>query len=89
MAVCSTKGNRRGCGRPIKWVRIATTGALMPIDTQPTPNGNVQFLASSDGDGTPLAKVLTSHERDQCGPSVKLYTSHFATCPFAQEHRRR
>lgn len=74
-----------GCGAPVRWVRTETTGALMPIDPDPTPTGNVVPL-TMDG-GTIVARVLTDAElhRHQ-GPR---YVAHWTTCPNAGDYRRR
>jgi hypothetical protein len=60
----------------------------MPVDPEPNPyRGNV--LLVDDGNGGQLARVLG---RDEVQPlrrrnDVKLYVSHFFTCPGADKHR--
>jgi hypothetical protein len=51
----------------------------MPVDVKPSDHGNLRV------DRRHVAHVVTQVERDAyVGP---LWTSHFATCPFADEHR--
>lgn len=72
----------RSCGRPIIWT-ITSKGKRMPVDAEPSPDGNV---ALDEGpDGAVRASVT--------GPAPGLipeprYTSHFATCPEAARWRR-
>lgn len=71
----------RSCQAPIRWA-VTTTGKRMPIDHEPTPDGNVtvhrdeagQDIATVHAVGAPLE-----------GPR---WTSHFATCAQAAQHRR-
>lgn len=68
------------------WVVAEATGSRMPIDAEPAAGGNLRLRA---GDPPTVAVV---------GPTIDLldpdddgtrYLSHFATCPHADEHRRR
>lgn len=70
----------RSCGAPITWARTSK-GKRIPLDPDPVENGNV--VVTDDG----LATVL-SVERlaNVTGPR---FVSHFVTCPFARQHRRR
>lgn len=80
MATC------RSCGKPIVW---ATTvhGKAMPVDAAPTENGNVVLTPSPVG---PTAEIASAELRATAeGIGVPLYTSHFATCRFADRHRKR
>jgi hypothetical protein len=66
------------CGAPIIFARTGS-GKAIPIDAEPNPAGNIELA-----DGT--AKSWgTSH---QWPPGADRYTTHFATCPHAAEHRR-
>jgi hypothetical protein len=80
---CTDHGDRRGCGAPIRWV--LTEESWMPLNPAPAPDGNVTV----DRDGAAqIAHVLTAAElADPAGVGVR-YTSHFATCPHASQHRR-
>jgi len=70
------------CPAPIIWARTPA-GKRMPVDAEPTPDGNVTLVPPLESYDSPLAVV--SSERD---PSSTRYTSHFATCPNADSHRR-
>jgi hypothetical protein len=63
----------RTCKRPIVWA-ITATGKRIPLDPEPVKGGNLRLV-----DGRALAA------RDEPGPR---FVTHFATCPFASEHRR-
>lgn len=73
----------RSCQAEIIWAKTPR-GKSIPLDAQPTTDGNVMV---ADG----VAHVLAP---DQLAVSLDLYspderfTSHFASCPFASEHRR-
>jgi hypothetical protein len=67
----------RSCGAPIEW-RRTVNGKAMPIDAVPTPSGNLVI----DGH-----KVRAATEDEKVVPHL-LYTSHFATCPDARQHRK-
>lgn len=73
----------RSCGRPVVWA-ATKNDKLMPVDAEPTADGNVELAVGALGRGV-VATVLT-------GPSLMstpLRTSHFATCPQADEWRSR
>lgn len=79
MAAC------RSCGASIRWVEILPSRKLTPLDITPTANGNLMIVDGHQAqDGTPIARVVTPLERTA---STTLYTSHFATCPNAAQHR--
>jgi len=71
----------RSCGKEIIWVRTAATGALMPLDPDPAPDGNVVLV---DG----KAHVMSGELFDPVLEGSR-YKSHFATCPNAAKHRKR
>ena len=75
------KGNCRSCGRPVLWVRSAATGSIMPLDAEPTEDGNVILVGDQ-------AHVLKG---DLFEPMLEgpRYLSHFATCVGAAQHRKR
>lgn len=74
----------RSCGAPMWW---ATTeaGKAIPLDDQPTPDGNLAVHRDPNGvlhaRGLVLDEEPLEHEHRA--------TSHFATCPHANQHRRR
>lgn len=77
----------RSCRAEIVWTRTGL-GRKMPVDVEAKADGNVLVERPPDG-GTPSAQVfvpggLHSHDR----PGKLQTTSHFATCPDANRHRR-
>jgi hypothetical protein len=69
----------RSCGAPILWA-LTDRGKRIPLDELPLaaiPPGS--FVVSGTGDELRASTVAP----------VPLYRSHFATCPNADEHRRR
>lgn len=56
------------------WVTMQTSGKAMPLNPQPSSGGNITI----DGD---VARIDTE-------PGRAKYTSHFATCPNARNHRQ-
>lgn len=67
----------RGCDAPIIW---ATTrlGSRMPLDEEPTRQGNMVLLRGE-------ARHATEDDRALRRP---IYASHFETCPKSGEWRR-
>lgn len=69
-----------GCGAPVIWAHTSRT--VMPVDPDPTPDGNVVLRQFG---GRPFAEVVTN--------PAKLFgrvarKSHFVTCPRAADFRR-
>lgn len=71
------------CSAPVIWA-ITTQAKKMPVDAEPTSDGNVALEARPVG--LPVARVLSTAK--QFG-RTGLRKSHFATCKFAAQHRRR
>lgn len=67
----------RSCEALIIWATSPTTGKSIPLDAEPTPNGNLVLVGGE-------ARVYTEEDarlaRDR-------HTSHFATCPDAGSWR--
>jgi hypothetical protein len=53
-------------------------GRIIPMDALPSPDGTFAFVTPELVRFIPVA--------DRAG--YALHTSHFATCPFADKHRR-
>jgi hypothetical protein len=70
----------KSCGAPIRWAKTVS-GKSMPVDVEPAANGNVVFLDDKT--------VIVSGPRARIEGDERRYTSHFATCPQASQHRRR
>lgn len=79
--------NCRSCGAPIIWADTIT-GRRMPLDKEPSKDGNIVLGLRSDD--VPLALVQTAQTLQRLLlKGERLYTSHFATCPEASKHRRK
>lgn len=79
----------KSCGADILWA-VWTSGKHMPVDAVPDmrlpPKGGNLVLALRGGEfGELLVEkyVMATH-----GFKRNRYTSHFASCPNADEHRR-
>jgi hypothetical protein len=71
----------RACKAPIVWAKTEA-GRPMPLDAEPVDGGNVALV---DG----IVVVLGAAARERLDGKLELYRSHFATCPFADDFRRR
>jgi len=92
--------NCRSCRALMMWCETPK-GSRMPVDVERRPDGNVRVIFRRLYD-EPLAVVLgpaqleaaraEHREHYEQGltdePELRLYTSHFATCPQAEKHRR-
>jgi hypothetical protein len=86
MATC------RSCRASIFWAETLATatkaGRRIPLDTDPDnpavagkfDNGNVVFIGTFTGDGTPIVKIV--------GGAAGRARPHWASCPNAPRHRR-
>jgi hypothetical protein len=72
------------CDAPIIWA-ITTAGKFMPVDAEPTPDGNVELSAEWPALGHPSALV---HAQPPLDPDAVLRLPHHATCPDAAEWKR-
>ena len=63
----------KSCAQPVKWVHMATGGRML-VNLPPEKR-----------------VVLTDHgsPEQEVGEVLDTYTSHFVTCPKADEHRRK
>lgn len=86
----------RTCDAPIVWT-ITSNGKRMPIDAEPVvaPRGfriDEELLDEAqqgfNDDELRPGKELVATFTATPAPGEKLYLSHFATCPDADEHRR-
>lgn len=73
--------NCKSCSARLWWVRSASTGKMMPLDSKPDPRGNISV---EDGQAHVLTGDVLNHYRDHRQP---LYLNHFASCPNAARHR--
>lgn len=73
------------CNAPIVWA-FTSTGKRMPVNPDPVVGGNVVLLT---GNQQPEAQVLGAAEvARRAALGLLCHTSHFATCPQADAHRR-
>jgi hypothetical protein len=71
------------CGAPIRWAKTIK-GVGIPLDPEPSPRGNV--VISEEGAALVYNSPGAVAARYEGEPR---YLSHFATCPNADQHRKR
>jgi hypothetical protein len=77
----------RSCDAMVIWC-VTTAGKAMPVDVDPVPAGTIRI--EQRGGPNPVARVLTKAELARTGfGAATLRTSHFATCPQADQWRHR
>lgn len=76
----------RSCGRPIIWA-VSQRGQNVPWDPEPNPHRGTHTLVPDTHNGQ--ISFTSRLPRQSDGPEVKLYVCHFASCPFADKHRRK
>lgn len=74
----------KSCGAEIIWRYNETSGRKMPIDAEPSEDGNIMLHA--DGLAAHVVPRGTIAEVQSLG--IGLHRSHFASCPQADAHRR-
>lgn len=80
------------CGARIVWAKTENDKAI-PIDYLPVTNGNVDLVADADPREPPTAFMLDKagfrsvNESTRHSPFLR-YQSHFASCAFADHHRK-
>lgn len=79
----------RSCGADVLWVRWES-GKRMPVDAvadnRALPKGGDLVLTLRGGEFGEL--LVEKYVTQKHGFNRNRYTSHFATCPNADEHRR-
>jgi hypothetical protein len=60
---------------------------MMPIDLEPVPEGSLRLERINNGDAQPPRVVIVPRAYRVEGEP--LFTPHWATCPFADQHRKR
>lgn len=80
----------RSCGQDILWAKWPTSGKRMPVDAEPDmrppPKGGAIILTLHGGEYGEL--LAEKYDAPRHGRERNRYTSHFSTCPQADEHRR-
>ena len=83
MSACSS------CGAPITWAKSAR-GKAMPMQVDPNGEWSIDDHGVAWKVGTlPLALDALAETMGVTPKKIERYTSHFATCPDAGEHRRK
>lgn len=82
----------RSCKEPIEWVHTEK-GKAMPVDKEPVPDGNL--VLSMRGERWPVAIYQSQADIEKLrkqaanrGEELRLFKSHFATCPQRRQWRR-
>lgn len=79
------------CGAPIVWIKTFA-GKKMPVNEDPVlvlmSHGTEKFIRT-DGVMITGCRVGDGYDDYPDDNVVEAYESHFATCPQANEHRRR
>jgi hypothetical protein len=77
----------RRCQAPILWANHFKTGKANPLDDKPAENGN---LLLARGNEAFEYEVLTGEDLVRAHAEQReLYISHFATCSYAQQFRKK
>jgi hypothetical protein len=76
----------RSCKAAVVWA-ITANEKPMPIDVLTAPDGNIVADGVGRGRFGECPKVRYVKKGEDPGP-VPRFTSHFATCPDADDHRR-
>lgn len=87
---CTEPSKCRSCGQEILWGLWPTSGKKMPVDAtpdmRPPDRGGGKVVLSLDRRANVLK--LAKFDPQQHDEKRNRYTSHFATCPNAAEHRK-
>jgi hypothetical protein len=83
------------CKAPIVWA-VTEHGKRMPVDAEPTITGNIVLSHRRAGEPpialhqpmNALERLAAAHDCSPHDGPLRLFTSHFATCPYADQHRR-
>lgn len=73
------------CKARIRWA-VTQTGRRIPLDPDPTARGNVRLEPAAPAGVAQTAIVIPADQRARY--AGQLYLSHFATCPYADQHRK-
>lgn len=91
----------RSCKQPIRWAITEKNARRIPLDLEPADDGNIVETGATDpSTGAPIVRYLKKSE-GVTWPTMALvlggqepepqarYVSHFATCPNADQHRKK
>lgn len=82
----------RSCGAPIVWIKMYGSGKKMPVNEEPVlvlMSGGTDKFVRADGVVITGCRVGEAYDDYPDDNVVEAYVSHFATCPQADQHRRR
>lgn len=74
------------CGAPIVWASTSN-GAMMPVDAEATPDGNLLLLSTVDRKWVAIVIGKATREAPQAAPRER-HKSHFATCTDPKRFRK-
>ena len=80
------------CGAPIVWIKMLGSGKKMPVNEDPVlvllSHGTEKFI-TTQGVVVTGCRIGDGYDDYPDENVVEAYESHFATCPQANQHRRR
>lgn len=77
----------RSCGAPIVWAIAAGSSRRIPLDADPTDDGNL-IVVRHRWDGPDRTIPIVHVVDEDAGTDGLRFRSHFATCPDAKSWRR-
>ncbi|APE09727.1 hypothetical protein BO226_11340 [Rhodococcus sp. 2G] len=78
----------RTCRAEIVWAST-TKGNAIPLEPEPSPNGNLNvYPVPADPRGRIAIVVTNSRRAALAAAGIPLYVSHFLSCPDAAEWRK-
>lgn len=87
MSQCKGSTNKPGCGAEIIWCITDKNHKPIPINPEPHPDG-VWIKVRLDDNGDKIVhRLLMDEMAAQNG--LRRYKSHWETCPYAKEHKKK
>lgn len=74
----------RSCQAPIVWAKTSPSDEFMPLDAEPTAEGNAEVIDMRSG-----VPVVVVHATPPLVVTGDLMMPHFATCPHGKEWSNR
>lgn len=89
----------RSCNAPIRWAVSEASGKRIPLDPEPSEDGNIVETGRTHPTGVAMVRYLKKSQQPAManllalatgGPELPAprYVTHFATCPNAEQHRK-
>lgn len=95
----SEQATCRSCHAPIWWAVSESSGKRIPLDPEPAGDGNIVETGRTHTSGVPMVRYLKKSAAVTWPtlalavggqqPDQERYVSHFATCPDADQHRKK